>query len=175
MMSFAVTPGGRRPSTLTAKLFGSRWQQALRGQHVPDLAGADAEGQRAERAVGAGVAVAADDGHARLGEPELRADDVDDALALVAERRAGSPTSRSSLQRPELRRAPPGRRPDTAVRSARGGRRRVVHGGHGAVRPAHLEAALQLGERLGRRDLVDQVQVDVEDVRRARRARPHEV
>ncbi|PSD21909.1 hypothetical protein C7E12_23160, partial [Stenotrophomonas maltophilia] len=31
-------------------------QQALRGQHVADLAGADAEGQRAECTVGGGVA-----------------------------------------------------------------------------------------------------------------------
>ena len=47
---------------VTAKVFGRVGQQALRGQHVPDLAGADAEGQGAEGAVGAGVAVAADDG-----------------------------------------------------------------------------------------------------------------
>jgi hypothetical protein len=46
-----------------------------------DLRGADAEGQRAEGAVGRGVAVAADDGHAGQGEALLRADDVDDALA----------------------------------------------------------------------------------------------
>ena len=36
-------------------------QQALRGEHVTDLGGADAEGERAEGAVGAGMAVAADD------------------------------------------------------------------------------------------------------------------
>ncbi len=58
--------------------------QRLGGEDVLDLAGADAEGQRAERAVGAGVAVAADDRHAGLGDAELRADDVDDALAGVA-------------------------------------------------------------------------------------------
>ena len=55
-------------------------RQRLGRQDVLDLAGADAEGQRAERAVGAGVAVAADDGHARLGQAQFRADDVDDAL-----------------------------------------------------------------------------------------------
>ena len=60
-------------------------QQALRGQHVLDLARADAEGERAERAVRGGVAVAADDGHARLGEPEFRADDVDDALVRAVQ------------------------------------------------------------------------------------------
>ena len=51
-----------------------------------DLARADAERQRAERAVRGGVGVAADDRHARLGDAQLRPDDVDDALALGAER-----------------------------------------------------------------------------------------
>ena len=40
-------------------------RQRLGGEHVLDLARADAEGERAERAVGGGVAVAAHDGHAR--------------------------------------------------------------------------------------------------------------
>ena len=40
-------------------------------------------GERAEGAVGRGVAVAADDGHARQGEALLGPDDVDDALAVV--------------------------------------------------------------------------------------------
>src|SRR5256886_3838989 len=43
-------------------------QQALRREHVADLGGADAEGQRPEGAVRAGVAVAAHDGLARLRE-----------------------------------------------------------------------------------------------------------
>src|SRR5690349_24742345 len=42
--------------------------------------GADAEGERAERPMGRGVGIAADDGHARLGKPELRSNDVDDSL-----------------------------------------------------------------------------------------------
>ena len=50
---------------------------------MPDLGAADAEGHRAERAVRARVAVAADDGLAGLGRADLRADDVHDA-ALVA-------------------------------------------------------------------------------------------
>ncbi|MNT52161.1 hypothetical protein D3C72_1891720 [compost metagenome] len=57
-------------------------QQALRGQHVADFAGADAEGQRPERAVGGGVAVAADDGHAGLGEALFRCDHVEDAAVV---------------------------------------------------------------------------------------------
>ena len=55
---------------------------ALGGEHVLDLARADAERERAEGAVGGGVRVAADDRHAGLGDAELGADHVHDALAL---------------------------------------------------------------------------------------------
>ena len=48
-----------------------------------DLGGADAVRQRAERAVGGGMAVAADDGGAGQRKALLGADDVHDALALV--------------------------------------------------------------------------------------------
>ena len=48
-------------------------RQRLGGQHVLHLGGADAERQRAEGAVRGGVRVAADHGHAGLGEAELRA------------------------------------------------------------------------------------------------------
>ena len=72
------------PSTLIAKVFGSPLQQALGREHMSDLGGADAEGERAEGAMGAGVAVAADDGLARLRQAELRADHVHDAALLAA-------------------------------------------------------------------------------------------
>ena len=68
-------------------------QQALRREHVLDLARADAERERAERAVRRGVAVAADDRHARLREAELRPDDVDDALLGRVERVERTPNS----------------------------------------------------------------------------------
>ena len=58
-------------------------QQALGCEDVGDLGGSDAECQRAERPVRAGVGVPADNGLAGLGGAEFRADDVDDA-ALVA-------------------------------------------------------------------------------------------
>ena len=64
----------------------ARLRQRLGGQHVLDLARADAEGERAERAVGRGVAVAAHDRHARQRAALLGPDDVDDALAGVAHR-----------------------------------------------------------------------------------------
>ena len=69
----------------------TRLRQRLRGEHVLDLARADAERERAERAVRRRVAVAAHDGHARLREALLRADHVHDALARLAHRVADDP------------------------------------------------------------------------------------
>ena len=63
-----------------------RLRQRLGGQNVLDLAGADAEGERAERAVRRGVAVAAHDRHARQRAALLGSDDVDDALPGIAHR-----------------------------------------------------------------------------------------
>ena len=77
---------GQRAVDLDRHRLRALQRQRLGGEDVLDLARADAERERAERAVRAGVAVAADDRHARLGEAELRADDVDDALAGVAHR-----------------------------------------------------------------------------------------
>ncbi len=75
----------RRPTKMDAHVLGLLLAQGLGGQHVLDLAGADAEGQGAEGAVGGGVGVAADDRHAGLGEALLGADHVDDALAVGAQ------------------------------------------------------------------------------------------
>ena len=77
--SLAPTPGASGPSMVTRQRLGLALQQALRGQHVADLGGADAEGQRAEGAVGGGVAVAADDGHAGLGPAQFGRHHVHDA------------------------------------------------------------------------------------------------
>ncbi len=79
----AVTPKGSSPSTCDAEGFGLVLREGLGGHDVLDFAGADAEGESAEGSVGAGVRVAADDGHAGLGEAELGADHVDDALLGV--------------------------------------------------------------------------------------------
>ena len=59
--------------------------QCLGGQHVLDLRGADTKGQRAEGAVRGGMRVTADDGHPRLRRALLRADDMHDALARIAQ------------------------------------------------------------------------------------------
>ncbi len=51
-----------------------------------DLGGADAKSERAHRAVGRGVAVAADDRHAGLAQALFRPNDVDDALIDAVDR-----------------------------------------------------------------------------------------
>ncbi len=78
--SLAVTPSGSAPSDAHQQRFRFALRQALRGQHVLHFAGADAEGQRTESPVRAGVAVAADDGLAGLGQSQLRPDHVHDPL-----------------------------------------------------------------------------------------------
>ena len=72
-------------STAIRRTFSGSMRQALRRQHVAHLRRADAERDRAERAVRRGVAVAAGDRHPRLRQPELRPDDVDDALRAAVE------------------------------------------------------------------------------------------
>ena len=112
-----------------------------------------------------GVAVAADDGHARLREAKLRPDDVDDAArrrALAVERDSELAAVlldlRQLLARQFVR--------DRNGRIRRGdrmvGRRDRLAG------LADLEPALaQAGECLRARDLVNEVKIDREDCRRA--------
>ena len=135
--------------------------QRLRRQHVLDLGRADAEGEGAEGAVRAGVAVAADDRGARQGEALLGADDVDDALADVAH----------AEQRDAELRAVPVQGLDLDARGlvldrprAVGRRDVVVRDGQRQVGPAHLAAGgAQPLEGLRARHLVDEVAVDVEE------------
>ncbi len=135
---------------------------ALRGEHVLDLARADAEGERAEGAVGGGVRVAAHDRHARLGDAELGADHVHDPLAVGAERVHGhAELFAVALERFHLHAR-------KLVLDARGhgravGGRVVVGGRERAVGTAHLAPRkAQAVERLRARDLVHEVQVDVD-------------
>src|SRR5207244_5124823 len=58
--------------------FGLR--QALRCQNMFDFAGANSKRKRTERSMRAGMAIAANDGHSRLGKAEFRADDMNDPL-----------------------------------------------------------------------------------------------
>ena len=137
----------------------------LGGEDVLDLAGADAERQRAERAVRRGVAVAADDRHARLGDAQLRPDDVDDPWRSEPSEKSGMPNSaqlRSSASTWtrlswSLMRAATARPVGGDV---------VVGGRERAVRAAHLAAGqAQAVEGLRAGDLVDEVQVDEQQAR----------
>ena len=85
-MSLAVTPAGSVAVDGDRHRARPHLRQRLRREHVLDLARADAERERAERAVRRGVAVAAHDRHARLREPLLGPDHVHDALAGIAHR-----------------------------------------------------------------------------------------
>ena len=60
-------------------------QERLGREDHLDLAGPNPERERPERSVGRGVRVAAHDRHPRLGQPQLRSDDVDDPLTRRAE------------------------------------------------------------------------------------------
>ncbi len=168
--SLADTPVGQRALDVDRHRLRLDLRQRLRGEHVLDLAGADAEGDRAEGAVRRGVRVAADDRHARLGEAELRADHVHDALPGVAHRvQPDAELGRVLAQRLDLR--PGDRVRDRAVRAGQrharagdaGRRNVVVLGGDGQVRAAYLAAGrAQAVEGLRAGDLVDEVQVDEE-------------
>ena len=153
---------GQRPVDGDGHRLGLGLHQRLGGQHVLDLGGADAEGDRAERAVGGGVAVTAHDRHAGLGQTELGADDVHDALVDVAEGvQAHTELLGVPAQRLDLR---AGHGVGDGLVPVQG-RDVVVLGGQGEVGTAHLAPAqAQAVEGLRGGDLVDEVQVDVEEV-----------
>ena len=138
----------------------------MRRQDVLHLAGADAERQRAERAVRRGVAVPADDGHPRLGQPLLRADDVDDALPAAGDiEEWDAELGAVGRQHRDLRRGLCVQDRQRAV----GGRDAVIHRRDRPVRPPHLQPArAQPGECLGRGHLVYEMQINVQDSRAAR-------
>ena len=136
-------------------------RQALRREHVLDLGRADADRERAERAVRRRVAVAADDRHPRLRQAELRADHVDDPLPAAAGREERHAELRAvPAQGIQLRLGERiGHRPVL-------GRDVVIHRRERQIGPPDLPAGEpETVEGLGRGDLVDQVQIDEEDGR----------
>ncbi len=162
--SLAPTPGRNSPSTRTRHILHLPRAQRLRRQHVLDFGRADAVGQGAEGAVRGGVAVAADDGEARLRAALLGADHVDDAVADVAHREELDAvlgiTLRASVS--SCSRASGSLTAGHAEGLALGGRV-VVGDGERQVRPAHLAAiGLEAREGLRGRHLVDEVEVDIE-------------
>ena len=162
-MSLAVTPVGSVAFDGDAEGFGLVLREGLGGHDVLDFAGADAEGQCAEGSVGGGVGVAADDGHAGLGEAEFGADDVDDALVggldvVEFDAEVGAVLAQGfDLARGDLV-------DDVEAVGDGAGGDVVVDRGDGAVGAAELAAGhAQAVEGLRAGDLVDEVEVDVED------------
>jgi hypothetical protein len=158
MMSLAVTPWG---SAVHGDLhvLGLLLDQRLRGEHMLDLAGADAMGERTKGAMGGGVAVAADDGRARQREALLGADDVDDALARSRSLKYSTPKARAFSASVSICVR------DSSPRCPASGRGRHVMVDHGQslVRRAHLAAGqAQALEGLGACHLMHKVPVDIE-------------
>ena len=81
----AGNPGRRRAIDRDAHALWLLLPNGLRHQHMRHLRRADAEGIGAERTMGRGVAVAADDQQARQRQALLRSDHMDDALARIVE------------------------------------------------------------------------------------------
>ena len=160
MMSLAVTPCRQLAVDHRAHVLRLRLDQRLRRQHVLDLRGADAVGERAERAVGRGVAVAAHERGAGQREALLGADDVDDALPLVELVVIFEPEELGVLgQIGDLRRA---LRIGIGL-AAVGGRHVVVDHQQRLLGRAHLAAGQpQSLERLRARHLVHEMAVDVD-------------
>ena len=160
-----MTPAGSAPSTLTAIVFGRTLRQRLGGEHVLDLAGADAEGERAERAVGGGVQSPQTIVMPGWVRPSCGPMTCTMPWPGVAHRvQPDAELGAVLAQRLDLRAAD-----DRVRRSApvdAGGRRDVVVLGRDRqVGPAHRAAGQpQAVEGLRAGDLVHEVQVDVEQV-----------
>ena len=136
--------------------------ERLRHQHMGDLRGADPERVGAERAVRRGVAVAADDEEARQGQPLLRPDHMDDALARVVEAEQRDPV------RGGIRRQPGDHAPDVAVRNAGGagaGRHVVIRDAEGEIRAGDAGAERRELVEGMEGTLVDEVAIDPEQGR----------
>src|SRR5699024_9208441 len=124
--------------------------------------GADAEGESPEGAVGRGVRVAAHDGDPRHGQPQLRADDVDDPLLPVAE----GVDAHAELLGVAAQGLDLGARGDVRDRLVDVDRGGVVVLGRDRLVDAAREPALlpQSVEGLRAGDLVQQLEVDVQQV-----------
>ena len=122
-----------------AHALGLGLHQRLRRQHMDHLGGADAEGDGAHAAMGAGVAVAAHQQGARQGDALLRSHDMDDALAGLAEiEQFYAPALGLVAHVIEPRRIGFQR----LVRTAGLGRDDVVEGGEGEIGIAHAVARI---------------------------------
>ena len=155
--------GGECAFDVDAEGSGFVLRQGLGGHDVLDFAGADAECECSEGSVGRGVGVTADDGHAGLGEAELGADDVDDALiggldVVEFDAEVGAVFAQGlDLFGGDLV-------DDVEAVFDAGCGDVVVYRGDGAVGAAELAAShAEAVEGLRAGDLVDEMQVNVED------------
>ena len=165
MISFAVTPARALAAYVDFHRLRLHLRQALRRQHVFHFAGADAECERAERAVRRGVAVAADDGAARLRDSEFRPDHVHDALIpAVHVEQIDAELLAVFRERLELCGG-------VRIEHRQGAvfrRNRVVHHRKCQFWPAHLAPmGLQSGKGLWRGGFMNQMPVDVNERRLA--------
>jgi hypothetical protein len=159
---FGAGPGGQLAVDVDRHRLGPRLGQGLSGQHVFDFAGADTEGQGPEGAMGGGVGVAADHGHPRLGQTLLGTDHVHDALARLAHLVEGD-TELGGVGPHDLDLTGADGIGDRLVDVLGGDV--VILGGHCQLGPSNLTARQsEPVEGLGRGDLVDQVEVDIEQV-----------
>ncbi len=140
--------------------FGAALFQGLGRQHMLYFRGADAERQRAERAVGGGVGVAADDGHPRQRHALFRSDNMHDALKRVVQviqlhAELGAVLDQFlHLDAGHLA---------AGVDVAGLGGHVMVHGGEGLARLADFAAhGAQAVERLRRRHFMHQMTVDIQ-------------
>ena len=163
--SLAWTCGGSVPGNFDAHVPALALCQALGGQHVLHLGGADALGEGGEGAVRRGVRIPADDRHAGQRRALLGPHDVNDALPHVVERELlYAEVAAVGIETFDL---DPGRLVGDAGHSGAsfaGDRRHVVIGG-GEVRvepPRLAPRETQALESLWRGDLVQQVPVDVD-------------
>ena len=144
-------------------------RQGLGGHDVLHLGGTDPHGDGAERAVRRGVRVSAHHRHARLGEAELGAHHVDDALLEITHRvQPDAELLAVAAQRLDLRaRGLVGDEVDRAADDVGGhivilGRQREV--GTTQLTPRESKSV----ERLGAGHLVDKMKVDEDEVGLAR-------
>jgi len=128
---------------------------------VLDFAGADAEGESAERAVRGGVGIAADDGLTGLGDAEFGADDVDDALMLAVHvKETDTEFSAIAFEGIELELGIVVEDGEGAIGCGDG----MVHDSEGEIGAADFAAfGAEAGEGLGRGAFVDEMAIDVDE------------
>ena len=137
-----------------------RLREALRRQHVLDLARADAESQSAERAVRRSMAVPAHDGQSGLRNAEFRPDNMHDALiAAVHVEESNARLFAIARQRFELPRSVRVENRQSAILR----RHRVIHHRKRKVRSPDLAPrSLQSRKSLRRSAFMNQVTIDVD-------------